>query len=176
MQLIVRTRVAPATIVDLLRTRLQQTHPDLAVAASTMRENIGETERPERFRTSLLASFAVISLLLAAVGMYGVTSYTVAQRRFDFGLRIALGATRMEVLEMVLLNAMVTAALGIALGGALSLGLAPVLASLAGTLNGFDAWAYGLAAMAVLLLTSLAALLPARAAASTDPTQALRSE
>jgi putative ABC transport system permease protein len=176
MQLIVRTRIAPATMVDLLRTRLEHAHPDIAVQATTMRENIGNTERPERFRTSLLASFAGVSILLAAVGMYGVTSYTVAQRTFEFGLRVALGATRGDVLRLVFRHALTTAVLGMALGTGLSLGLSRVFASAVGTLPALDAVAYLLAALAVLSLSLAAALVSARAAARIDPLHALRTE
>ena len=176
MQLVVRTRVDPAVMVETLRKTLQQTHPDIAFKASTMRQNIGETERSQTFRTTLLASFAGVSILLAAVGMYGVTAYTVAQRHFEFGLRIALGAARSQLLLLVLRNALLTALKGVAIGIALSIALAQVLRSFLGTLPTFDAPAYGLATVAVLLLCVAPTLWPARSAASADPMQALRNE
>ncbi len=98
MQLLVRTRVDPALMLNTLRASLLSAHPEIAVKATTMRENIGETQRGEDFRTILFASFAGVSILLAAIGMYGVTSYTVSQRSFEFGLRIAVGATKAQVL------------------------------------------------------------------------------
>ena len=176
MQLLVRTRIDPAVMVNTLRARLLAAHPEIAVKATTMRENIGESQRGDDFRTILFASFAGVSILLAAIGMYGVTSYTVSERRFEFGLRMAVGATRAQVLGLVLRKALAVASVGIALGVALSLALVRVLTSAVGKLPAFDFLSYALAASAVLAIAALATLLPARAAATTDPMQVLRSE
>jgi putative ABC transport system permease protein len=176
MQLVVRTHLAPEAMIGTLTNRLKQTHPEIAVKATTMRENIGETQRSEDFRTTLFGSFAFVSILLAAVGMYGVTAYSVTQRRFEFGLRIALGANRAQVLGMVLGKATAYAAIGIGLGVALSIGLVRVLASVVGKLPAFDLAAYAIAAFVVLAIATLATLLPARAAANVDPMTVLRSE
>ncbi len=176
MQLLVRTRVDPALLVHTLRASLLAAHPEIAVKATTMREDIGETQRGEDFRTVLFASFAGVSLLLAAIGMYGVTSYTVSQRSFEFGLRMAVGATRGQVLGLVLGKALGVAAVGTAIGILLSLALAHVVSSVVGRLPAFDPIAYALAASVVVLIALLATLLPARAAANMDPTQALRAE
>ena len=176
MQLVIRTRLNPAVMVDTLRKRLEQTHPEIAVTATTMRENIAGTERADQFRTVLFASFAAVSILLACVGLYGVTSYTVAQRRFEFGLRMALGANRPQMLGLVLLNTAKVTVVGIAIGIGLSLAVSRVLGSVVGQLPAFDALAYALAALAVLLLSLLATLLPALSAASVDPMQVLRAE
>jgi putative ABC transport system permease protein len=176
MQLIIRTHLAPAAMLDTLTKRLKQTHPEIAVKATTMRENIGETERSDDFRTTLFGSFAFVSILLAAVGMYGVTAYSVTQRRFEFGLRIALGANRAQVLGMVLGKATAYAAMGIGVGIALSLALVRVLASVVGKLPAFDLAAYAIASFCVLTIATLATLLPARSAANVDPMTVLRSE
>ena len=176
MQLLVRTRMDPALMLNTLRASLLSAHPEIAVKATTMRENIGETQRGEDFRTILFASFAGVSILLAAIGMYGVTSYTVSQRSFEFGLRIAVGATKAQVLGLVLRKALAVATTGIAMGIVLSLALVRLMSSAVGKLPAFDAVAYALAASVVLLIALLATLLPARAAANTDPMQALRSE
>ena len=176
MQIIVRTHLAPAAMLETLTNRLKQTHPDIAIKATTMRENIGETQRSDDFRTMLFGSFAFVSILLAAVGMYGVTAYSVTQRRFEFGLRIALGANRVQVLGMVLGKATTHAAIGIGIGIALSLGLVRVLASVVGKLPAFDLAAYAIASFAILSIATLATLLPARTAANLDPMTVLRSE
>jgi len=176
MQIVVRTRTDPAAMVETLRRHLKQTHPEVAIKGTTMRENIGETERTEHFRTLLFASFAGVSLLLAAVGMYGVTAYTVSQRRFEFGLRLALGSNRSQLLGLVLRKALGTALVGIGLGAAMSLGLTRIFGSVVGKLPAFDVPAYALAALSVLLVAILATLLPARSAANTDPVNTLRSE
>ncbi len=176
MQLVVRTKIEPAAMAETLRKRLKQTHPDIAVTATTMRENIAGTERADEFRTTLFASFAAVSILLAGVGLYGVTAYTVAQRRFEFGLRIALGASRGQMLGLVMQSATEVTALGIAIGIALSLAASRVLGSVVGQLPAFDAFAYAFAGLAVFLFSILATLLPARTAANVDPMEALRSE
>ncbi len=176
MQIVVRTRTDPAAMVETLRRHLKQTHPEVAIKGTTMRENIGETERTEHFRTLLFGSFAGVSLLLAAVGMYGVTAYTVSQRRFEFGLRLALGSNRSQLLGLVLRKALGTALVGIGLGAAMSLGLTRIFGSVVGKLPAFDVPAYALAALSVLLVAILATLLPARSAANTDPVNTLRSE
>ena len=176
VQLVVRTQTDPTAMIETLRKLLQRTHPEIALRGTTMRENIGATQRSEDFRTILFASFAGVSILLAAIGMYGVTAYTVAQRRFEFGLRMALGANRAQVLGMVLRNAIGIALLGIGCGVALSLGLMRVLASVVGKLPAFDLVAYLLAALSVLGIALLATLLPARAASNVDPMNVLRSE
>ena len=176
MQIVVRTVLPPAAMADTLRTSLLRTHPEIAVKITTMRENVGEVERPERFRTTLFILFAATSLLLAAIGMYGVMAYTVAQRRFEFGLRFALGATRAQVLGFVLRGALSVVLLGLGVGAALSLSLSRVLASVVGQLPAFDVVAYVLSAAGILAIALVATLLPASRAATVDPMTVLRSE
>ncbi len=176
VQIVIRTAMDPAMLLDTLSNRLRQTHPEVAVKATTMRENIGETQRGESFRSLLFGSFAAVSILLAAVGMYGVTAYSVAQRRFEFGLRLALGAERLHLLGMVLRSSLLHAVLGIAIGVALSLSLTRVLGSVLGKLPPFDAPAYALASLAVLAIALLATLGPARAASHVEPNTVLRGE
>jgi putative ABC transport system permease protein len=176
MQIIARTGVEPGAMTETLRKVLLRTHPEIAVKATTMRQNIGETQRAGNFRSILFESFAAVSILLAAIGMYGVTAYSATQRRFEFGLRVALGANRTQVLRMVLGRATACAALGIGIGIALSLTLARVLSSVIGRLPAFDFIAYALASLAVLAIALLATLLPAQAAAHVDPMTVLRSE
>ena len=176
MQLVVRTRIAPAAMLDTLTRRLRSTHPDLALSASTMRENIGQTQQPDSFRMLLFSSFAAVALLLAAVGIYGVTAYTVAQRSFEFSLRIALGADRSQLLGMVLRKSLILATTGIVAGAVLSLALTRVLSANLGTLPAFDAPSYLLASLTILIIALLATALPARAAANANPMSILRSE
>ena len=176
MQLVVRTKSDPAAMAKTLEARLRQTHPEIAVKATTMRENIGNTQRSQSFRTVLFAAFAGVSILLAAIGMYGVTAYTVAQRRFEFGLRVALGANRTQLLTLVLRGALWVTLLGVALGTALALSLQRILGSVIGKLPAFDGVAYAMACGLVLLLAFVATMLPARRAAGTDPMDVLRSE
>ena len=175
-EIVVRTRTDPAGMVDTLRKQLGTSHPEIATKPITMQAAMADAEGTERFRTTLFACFAAVSILLAGVGLYGVTAYTVALRRFEFGLRIALGANRREVLSLVLWSAFKVTALGIMLGIALSIGVSRVLAGVVGALPTFDATAYLLASSAMLLLSLFATLLPARSAANADPATVLRSE
>ena len=176
MQIVVRTALAPAAMAETLRQSLGRSHPEIAVAITTMREDVGAVQRPEDFRTTLFGVFAAVSLLLAALGVYGVTAYTVTQRRFEFGLRVALGATREQVLSLVLGNALAMAGVGIALGIVLSLVLVRFVAGVVGPLPAFDPLAYLLAALAVLSIALLATALPAHRAASVEPMTVLRNE
>jgi putative ABC transport system permease protein len=176
LQLIVRTKLPPPAMLDTLSRTLKQSQPNLAIRATTMQENIGETQHADHFRSLLFVTFAAVSILLAAVGMYGVTSYTVAQRRFEFSLRIALGAERGQLLSMVLGNTLVLTGIGIVAGTALSFALTRVLTSTIGTLPNFDAPSYLLASLGLLAISLLATALPARAAANANPMTILRSE
>ncbi len=174
MQVLVRTPLSPAVMTETLRESLHRSHPELALKITTMREEVAAVQRPEDFRTTLFGLFAAVSLLLAALGVYGVTAYTVAQRRFEFGLRVALGATREQVLTLVLGNALAVAGVGVVLGVILSLSLVRLVAGVVGPLPAFDAVAYAMAAGVVLGLTLVAAWMPARLAAGAEPMQILR--
>jgi len=124
MQVVVRTRTDAGVMAAMLTQMLKQRFPQVAVKASTMRENVGESERAQHFRTLLFGSFAGVSILLAMTGMFGVTAYTVAQKRFEFALRFALGAQRGQVLGSVLGSALSVAMVGVVGGVMLGLGRA----------------------------------------------------
>jgi putative ABC transport system permease protein len=176
VQLMVRTRTEEAAMTTTLVRYIEQKYPQIAVLGTTMRESVGETERAERFRTLLFGSFAGVSILLAVTGMFGVTAYTVAQKRFEFALRFALGAQRGQVLGSVLRNALAVAALGVIGGFALSLALMRVMGNLLGKTAAFDPAAYAIAAAAVLVVALLATLQPAWRAATVEPMRVLRDE
>jgi len=176
VEVVVRMRNGAMGTAKTVEDKLRQQYPAVAVVATTMLENVDESERAQHFRTMLFAGFAGVSILLALVGMYGVTSYAVTQRRFEFALRFALGADRGQVLGIVLREAFVVALAGIFLGVAMSLSLMRVTVSLLGKMPGFDPLSYLTAAVAVLLVMLAATLLPACRAAHVDPMQVLRSE
>jgi putative ABC transport system permease protein len=155
---------------------MKQSFPEVAVLSSTMKENVGESERAQHFRTLLFASFAGVSILLAMTGMYGVTAYTVAQKRFEFALRFALGAQRPQVLGSVLRSALTVAAIGVVGGVLLSAALMRVVVSLLGKMPAFDAFSYAVAAAGVLVVALVATLQPAYRAATVEPMQVLRNE
>ena len=142
----------------------------------TMRQRLWERTVGLRYLASIMAAFAVLALVLAAVGLYAVISYLVAQRRHEIGLRIALGATRSDVMRLTVGQAFTLALTGIAIGLALSFALARLM----------QAGLLGIATMdlrvfagfsAVLMATALlAGFVPARRAARIDPMVALRRE
>jgi putative ABC transport system permease protein len=176
MQVVVRTHSDAEAMAATMARMMKQQYPLVAMQASTMRQDVGESERAQHFRTLLFACFAGVSILLAMTGMYGVTAYTVAQKRFEFALRFALGAQRVQVLGSVLKNALAVAAIGVIGGIALSLGLMRVISSLLGEMPAFDMISYSAAAAGVLLIALSATLLPAYRAATVEPMQVLRNE
>jgi putative ABC transport system permease protein len=176
VQLVIRTAMPPATLLHTVVSRLENFDPTLAIGATTMRESVGESERSDNFRTMLFGAFAGLSILLAAIGMYGVTAYTVTQRRFEFALRFALGASRPRVLNMVLLQGLRVAVTGVVIGAALSAAVMRLMSGVLGKLGDFDVWSYVLATLGVTLIALVATFVPARRASAIEPMEALRAE
>ncbi|HSL83150.1 MAG TPA: FtsX-like permease family protein, partial [Thermoanaerobaculia bacterium] len=139
-------------------------------------DRVHDSLAPQRFVTGLLAAFAGLALVLAAVGLYGVMAYAVGRRTREIGVRTALGARRGDVLALVLRQGAGLIVLGLALGALLAWGLARALAGLLyGVAPGDPVTFAGMAAL--LAVAALAATwLPARRAARLDPTEALRAE
>ena len=129
-----------------------------------------------RFITGLLAAFAVPAVLLAALGIYGVVAYLVAQRTRELGIRIALGAQRNDVLALVLGEGFRLAAIGILIGGAAALGTTHWLRSQLYQTNPTDPVALGAAAVLLILVALIATLVPARRATTIDPVRTLQAE
>lgn len=174
---VIATRVEPMSLAKAAAATVQRLDPQLAVAeVGTMQRWIDESVARPRFQAGLLTAFAVLALLLATLGIYGVMSHRVAQRTREIGVRMALGASRAGVTRLVLRRALRMTMLGLALGLAGALALARSLSTLVYEVQPTDPAT--LASVAALLLaTALAAsYLPARRAAGTDPMIALRSE
>jgi putative ABC transport system permease protein len=176
MQVVVRTGIDPATMASTLEPMLKRDYPQVAVSSTTMREAVGESSRAQRFRTILFGAFAGVAILLAAVGIYGVTSYTVAQRRFEFALRFALGAQRGQIVSLTLTHGLLVASVGIVIGVALSLGLLRVVGSFLGKLPAFDPGSYAISILFVLSIAIAAAIVPCLRASKVEPMQVLRGE
>ena len=173
----VRTSGDPAVMIKSIAAAVHAVDPQIALAVPrTMEEIKSLMLAGDRFTMTLYSAFAAVALLLAAVGIYGVMAFTVAQREHEIGLRMALGASRGRVVNLVLKEAFVLALLGLGLGlvGAYFVGRA-----MQSTLYGVGALDYGsIAAVAVVLLAAslLASWLPAHRAAAVEPMKALRSE
>jgi len=140
---------------------------------SRIRAGIGWTAGT-RFLAQLMAGYAALALLLAAVGLYGVTSYSVTQRTREIGLRMALGAEPADVLRIVLRRGFMLAAIGLAIGMAGALALGRVVRTLLYATSPTDAVTLLSVAVVLLAVAGLASYLPARRATRVDPTVALR--
>jgi predicted permease len=142
----------------------------------TMNEAIGGSLSRRRFAMVLLDSFAVLALLMASLGLYGVISYLVEQRTQELGIRIALGAQRRNVLQLVLSDGIKMAAGGVAIGLLAAFGLTRLLAKMVYGVSTTDPVTFGAIAVVLMLVALLACYLPARRATKVDPLVALRYE
>ena len=171
----VRTTIEPAAIAGQLRAELRTVDPQLVLyKVRTMDVVVARGIAPHRFSMTLMTGFAAIALLLAAVGIYGVLSYTVAQRTHEIGIRMALGADRAVVRGLVMRQGLLLAGLGLAFGTAGALTLTRWLSSLLFEVQPRDPLVLGGVALTLALVAAFAGYLPARRATSVDPIQALR--
>jgi len=177
MALAVRTRTDPALIGGSLVAAIRAVDPEQPVYDARTLEAVVDRSVAQRWlQTVLLGSFAVIAVVLASIGVYGVIAYTVGQRRREFGIRLALGARRSEIVGLVMRRGVVLFAAGAAIGLVAAAATARVLASLLFNISGFDVVSLAVST-AILFVVALGACgLPARRAASVDPSLALRSE
>ena len=177
MTVVVRTVQDPASVAPAIRARIRQMDANLPIPTiRTMQEIVSSAVAERRFQMVLTGLFALVALLLGAVGVYGVVSYSVACRTRDIGLRIALGALRSDVLRWVLSQGMPPVLIGLFAGlGAASL-IATLLRSLLFGITPADPLALGLVAVMLLSTSGFACYLPARRAARLDPITALRHE
>jgi putative ABC transport system permease protein len=176
VQLMVRTHTDAATMMATITQFMLRQFPQVAVQGATMQDSIGESERAQHFRTLLFGSFAGVSILLAMTGMFGVTAYTVAQRQFEFALRLALGAQRPKVLGMVIGRTLAVAAFGVIGGVALSFAATRGIGALLGEMQAFDLVSYAVAIAVVLAIALAATVQPAWRAATVAPMRVLRDE
>ncbi len=173
----VRTAEDPATMLASVATAVHEVDPTVALANPlTMDAVRDETMANERFTLVLFSCFAAIALFLAALGIYGVMSFSVAQRAHEIALRMALGATRNRVVALVVRDGVILAAIGTGIGliGAYFVGRA--MQSLLFGVGALDFSAFGSVAAVLLITAVLACFLPARRAASVEPMRVLRIE
>jgi predicted permease len=176
VQIVLRAASAPAMLIPAVRQHMLATDASIATKFTTMDDALSAATQSQQLRGELLTAFAALALLLAAVGMYSVTSYTVAQQVREIGIRMALGADRAAVAREVMVTAAKSGLLGIGLGVLVSLEASRVLSRFLVGVAPLDPVSYGIAACVLVAAAALAALLPARRAAAIEPMQALRAE
>lgn len=177
MSVVVRTRTDPAALTGAVRGRLLESGGEILVdRASTMGDRIHFSVSDRRFTMRLLAAFAITALFLAAIGIYGVSSYVVTQRTREIGLRIALGAGRRDVLKLVLGRIVTLLILGVPAGILASLALSRVLASQLFGVSPTDPVTFAAVSTTLAIAALLAGYLPARRAMAVDPMTSLRYE
>jgi putative ABC transport system permease protein len=175
--LVVRSSMNPLLLSRSIEQAIWKVNKNQAVAnVETLEEIKSQSVAPSRLRTVLLAIFASIAVLLAAVGIYGVVSYSVAQRVHEMGIRLALGASPGDLLKLVIGKAMFMVLVGLALGGVAALALTRVLASLLYDTSPTDPVTWIVAGALLAVVALLACYVPARRAMKVDPMVALRYE
>jgi predicted permease len=172
----VRTRVDPLALAATIRTELLRRDRDMALSkVRPMTAYIQRATAPARFVAVLAGAFAGLALLLAAIGIYGVVSYSVSRRMHEMGVRMALGATSSEILRLVVREAMGLASIGILLGTAAAFFVSRTLRSLIYGISAIDPATYSLAIAVIALAAFLGCWRPAAKAASANPVDALRT-
>jgi len=177
MSFLIRTRVPPENIIEAMRRAINDVDPEQPLAhIRTMQDILNGSTLPRRFETWLLASFAAIALFLAVLGVFGVLSLSVARRAREFGIRMALGATRPGLLRLVMGEATRLIAAGVVAGLALTLLSRPLLKDLLFGVTAGDPKVYAVTIAVLVAAGMLACWLPARKAAHGDPATVLREE
>jgi putative ABC transport system permease protein len=173
----VRTRIEPHQLISAVREQLRKVSDGRPVGnIRTMDDILARSIAQQRFNLLLLSIFAFTALLLVAVGVYGVIAYSVAQRTQEIGMRMALGAGRSNVRNMVLREGLAKGTLGVICGACAAFFLSRLLSGLLFGVSAHDAPVFVTMPLLLELVTALAAFIPARRAASLDPVKALRGE
>ena len=177
MTLVIRTAADPLALVSSVRAQIRRLDANLPIAAiQTMQDVVDTSIATPRLTGTLLASFAGLALLLAAVGIYGVLSYVVTQRRQEIGIRMAIGAAPSRVLRLVLQQGLVYAGIGAVVGIAGAMAASRLLTSLLHGVDPIDPATFAIAPVLLILVAAVASVLPARRATLVDPVHAMRAD
>jgi putative ABC transport system permease protein len=175
---LVRTSGAARETLPMVMAMARTVDPNLSLTIETMADHFAETPRMNNARTAsaLASGLGALALILAAVGLYGVMAYSVAQRTREIGVRMALGASRSNILRLAIGHGMRLVVCGIVIGAAMSMATARVMKSLLFGLSPSDPLTYGAMALLLAIVALLACWIPARRATKVDPMITLRSE
>jgi predicted permease len=175
--ILLRTQMSPGTLEPEITRALAEVDPNLTITTiRTMQQEVSYSFEQERAVASLAGLFGFVALLLAAIGLYGLTAYTVAQRTQEIGIRMALGADRIKVVRLVLAGAGRRVAVGLILGVPMAIIAGKLISSQLYGVAFYDPPALGAAIVALSIATFFAAIIPAARAASIHPMTALRTE
>ncbi len=173
---VIRTDADPAMLIPSVRRIVRELAPDIPPRFNTFDQVLSSSLQSRRFNLILVAVFAASALILAAAGVFGVMAYSVERRTREIGVRVALGATRRQVLSLVVGQALLTAAIGVGAGLLGSLALTHLVQSLLFGVEATDPVTFVVVALLLALVALAASLVPARRAAKVDPMVALRYE
>jgi putative ABC transport system permease protein len=173
---ILETAFATSAVESWVRSEIADVDPTLPVQVDTLHHTVQRIADRPRFETMLVSCFAIVGLLLAVVGLYGVIAFLVAQRRREIGLRMALGATRVDIVRLVVARGMVLVAVGGITGIIVASFLSRLLSSLLFSVGPHDPLSLLGVTLALVVVALLAMLLPAFSAMKVDPNEALRCE
>jgi predicted permease len=177
LSLAVRTNSDPHAAANAIAAAIHEVGPDIPVTdVLSMDDLVAESMSPQRFNMQLLAAFAGLALLLAAVGIYGVLSYTVRRRIREIGIRMALGASQSDILRLVVTDGMKPILLGVGLGVIAAVALSRLVATLLFGVPPTDPLTFSAVALLLIIVGAAANLLPAYRATRVEPTQTLREE
>ncbi|MFZ0701116.1 MAG: FtsX-like permease family protein, partial [Candidatus Acidiferrales bacterium] len=177
MNIAVRTTGDPEALTSAVTGQIHGLDPDLAIAQiRTMDQDMEVSVAGPKFNTFLLGIFSLAALFLAAIGIYGVLAYTVAQQTHEIGIRMALGAQPRDVMRLVLVQGTRVALVGIAIGLLAAFGLTRLMASLLYGVSASDPLTFAAVSGVLFVVALLACYIPARRAVKVDPIVALRYE
>jgi ABC-type antimicrobial peptide transport system permease subunit len=177
MYLAIRTSLPPANLVSTITSQVRSMDPNIPIFdVKTMDQLLSESLARRRFAMFALGLFAMAALLLAMIGIYGVMSYSVAQRTSELGIRVALGASRVDVLRLILQDGLRLALIGLGLGLILSFAATRLLSSLLFGVRPTDLVTFAALSFVLIGVTLFACFIPARRATKIDPLVALRYE
>ncbi|HXY07298.1 MAG TPA: ABC transporter permease [Terriglobales bacterium] len=175
--LVVRTSFESKSLIDSVRYSVaEMDHGSPVFGVTTVRNVVLNSTTGERFYTQLLGGFAIVAMLLAAIGIYGVISYSVLERSHEIGVRMALGGQSKQVLKLMLKEGLTLSALGVAVGVAGSFAATPLIAAFLYGVKAYDLVTWSLVSAFLMVVTLVATYIPGRRATQVDPMVALRCE